>query len=108
MGHVLMAMETNHRPPVIDMTPEGEFRDPAPPQAARPFDRFLARVGGVAMLVALGAGALLLAGLAVLAISVLLPVVLIAGLIGGGSLWWRMRRAGHTGGRPVRFVFIRR
>lgn len=111
MGHVLGAMETNHRPPVIDMTPDGEFRDPVPPRGPGPFDRLLARVGGIAMLVALGAGALLLAGLAVLAISVLLPVVLMAGLIGGGSLWWRMRRAQRNGTAPpqgVRFVFIRR
>ena len=105
MGHVTMAMETHHRPPVIDMTPEGEFRDPMPPRAMGTFDRLLARVGGIAMLVALGAGALALAGLAVLALSVLLPIALIAGLIGGGSLWWRMRR---NGGQPVRFVFIRR
>ncbi len=104
-------METNNRPPVIDMTPEGEFRDAAPPRRASTLDRVLARVGGVAMLVAVGAGALLLAGLAVLAISVLLPVVLIAGLIGGVSLWWRIRRAQRNGTAPAqgaRFVFIRR
>lgn len=103
-----MAMNTQHRPPVIDMTPEGEFRDPVPPTAMSSFDRLLARIGGVAMLVALGAAGLALAGLAVLAISVMLPIALIAGLIGGGSLWWRMRRAGHNGASPVRFVFIRR
>lgn len=102
-----MAMNTQHRPPVIDMTPEGEFRDPVPPKPISTFDRLLARIGGIAMLVAVGATALLLAGLAVLAIGILLPVVLIAGLIGGGSLWWRMRRAGRNG-QPVRFVFIRR
>jgi hypothetical protein len=101
-------METHPRRPVIDMTPEGEFRDPAPPRAASGFDRLLARIGGVAMLVALGAMALVLAGLAVLAIGILLPVALVAGLIGGGSLWWRMRRAGQGGAQPVRFVFIRR
>ena len=106
MGHVLMAMNTQHRPPVIDMTPEGEFRDAAPPRPASTFDRLLARVGGIAMLVAFGAGALVLAGLAVLAIGILLPVALVAGLVGGGSLWWRMRRAArndgwmHGGGDP--------
>ena len=108
MGHVMMAMNTQHRPPVIDMTPEGEFRDPVPPKAMGGFDRMLARIGGVAMLVALGAAGLALAGLAVLAISVMLPIALIAGLIGGGSLWWRMRRAGRHGAQPVRFVVIRR
>ncbi len=108
MGHVHATMDTQRRPPVIDMTPEGEFRDPVPPRAMGTFDRLLARVGGIAMLVALGAAGLLLAGLAVLAIGVLLPVALVAGLIGGGSLWWRMRRAGRDGAQPVRFVIIRR
>lgn len=108
MGHVLGTMETQRRPPVIDMTPEGEFRDPVPPRAMGAVDSLLARIGGIAMLVAIGAAGLLLAGLAVLAIGVLLPVALVAGLIGGGSLWWRMRRAGRGGGQPVRFVFIRR
>lgn len=104
MGHVLSAMETHHRrPPVIDMTPEGEFRDPVPPRATG-LDRLLARLGGIAILVAVGAAALVLAGLAVLAIGVLLPVAIIAGAIGAGSLWWRARR----GGGPVRFVVIRR
>lgn len=100
-----MAMQTHHRPPVIDMTPEGEFRDPQPQRPSSALDRLLARIGGVALLVALGAAGLLLAGLAVVAIGILLPVVLVAGLIGGGSLWWRMRR---SGGQPVRFVFVRR
>lgn len=105
MGHVVRAMETqNRRPPVIDMTPEGEFRDPTPPRATG-LDRLLARLGGVAMLVAIGATALMLAGLAVLAIGVLLPVAIVAGAIGAGSLWWRARRGG---GLPVRFVVLRR
>jgi tripartite-type tricarboxylate transporter receptor subunit TctC len=50
---------SDKRPPIIiDMTPEGEFRDPPPPPAPRGFQRVLARLGGVAMLVALGAGGL--------------------------------------------------
>ncbi|MBR0653144.1 hypothetical protein GXW78_26040 [Roseomonas terrae] len=101
-------MNTQHRPPVIDMTPEGEFRDPVPPKPTGTFDRLLARIGGIAMLVALGAAALVFAGLAVLAIGILLPVALVAGVIGGGSLWWRMRRAARNGAQPMRFVFIRR
>lgn len=108
MGHVIGTMDTQRRPPVIDMTPEGEFRDPVPPRAMGGLDRFLARMGGIAMLVAIGAAGLALAGLALLAIGVLLPVALIAGLIGGGSLWWRMRKAGRGGAQPVRFVIIRR
>jgi hypothetical protein len=103
-------MDTQRRPPVIDMTPEGEFREPAAPRGAGVLDRALARIGAAGMLVALVAGGLLLAGLAVLAISILLPVALLAGAIGAGSLWWRMRRARRDGTAPegVRFVIIRR
>jgi Flp pilus assembly protein TadB len=86
------------RPPIIiDMTPEGEFRDPPPPQPRRGLDRLLARLGGVAILVALSAGGLLLAALALLAIGVLLPIVLAAGAIGALTLWWRSRKARSIG-----------
>lgn len=88
------------------MTPEGEFRDPAP---ARPgtLDRILARLGGAAILVALAAGGLVLAALAVLFVGLLLPVLIVAAAVGAGSLWWRLRRLRRQGG-PVRFVVIRR
>ncbi len=103
-------MDTHRRPPVIDMTPEGEFREPAAPPRAGWLDRALARIGAVGMLVALVAGGLLLAGLALLAISILLPVALVAGAIGAGSLWWRIRRARRDGTMPpgARFIIIRR
>lgn len=109
-------MDTHRRPPVIDMTPEGEFRDAASPgatapRAMGPFDRALARIGAAGILVAFVAGGLLLAGLAILAIGILLPIALVAGSIGAASLWWRMRRARRDGTVPpeaVRFVFIRR
>jgi Flp pilus assembly protein TadB len=102
-------MDTQRRPPVIDMTPEGEFRDPTPPRAAGPLDRALARIGAAGMLVAFVAGGLVLAGLAILAISVLLPVAILAGAVGAASLWWRMRRARRDGtARPVPFIIIRR
>jgi hypothetical protein len=105
----MMAMETNRRPPVIDMTPEGEFRDAAEPRATGgPLDRLLARLGAAGMLLAMVAGGLVLAGLAVLAIGILLPIALVAGLVGAGSLWWRARRA-RQNGEPLRpFVIIRR
>jgi hypothetical protein len=37
-------------------------------------------------------------------------VALVAGAIGAGSLWWRMRRARRDGTAPegVRFVIIKR
>lgn len=112
MGHVKGAMDMNRRPPVIDMTPEGEFRDPEPPRAPMgALDRLVARLGGAAVLVAAAAGCLVLAGLALLAIGILLPVMLVAGAIGAASIWWRMRRARRAGApapQAVRFVIIRR
>lgn len=105
----------NRRPPIIDMTPEGEFREPPLRQPGR-FDRVLARVGGIAILLAVAAGGLVLAALAVLSLAVLLPIALVAAAIGAGSLWWRLRRAQRAGGgvppgpggRVMRFVVIRR
>ncbi|WP_458097002.1 hypothetical protein [Roseomonas sp. WA12] len=97
-----------HRPPVLDMTPEGEFRE----DASRPLaggswlDRTLLRLGGVAVLATAIAGGLLLAASAALILGLLIPVVIVAGLVGFVSLWWRMRRAGRTG-LPV-FVVTRR
>lgn len=105
-------MSTNRRPPVIDMTPEGEFRDAAPAaQPAGTLDRVLARLGALGILVAAGSAGLLLAGLALLAIGILLPLAILAGAVGAGSLWWRARRARRDGTAPpqgVRFVVIRR
>jgi len=99
-------------PPILDMTPEGEFRGPAPRQATW-LDRALARVGGVALLMTMLAGGFLLVALAVVFIGLLLPVAVVAGLIAFGSLWWRVRRMrgqGAPGGAPgvARFVVIRR
>jgi|1048.fasta_scaffold07488_3 hypothetical protein len=91
------AMSDKRPPIIIDMTPEGEFRDPVPPPAPRGLEGLLARLGGAAMLVALSAGGLLLAALAVLAIGVLLPIVLAAGAIGAITLWWRLRKARARG-----------
>jgi hypothetical protein len=82
--------------PVIDMTPEGEFRGPKPRQVT-PLDRLLGRLGGVAALVALVAGGVVVAGVAIAFFAIALPIALLAGLIAFGSLWWRMRRAGHQG-----------
>ncbi|MDB5314739.1 MAG: hypothetical protein JWO24_583 [Rhodospirillales bacterium] len=100
-------MNTNHRPPIIDMTPEGQFRDPAPRRPTSRLDRLLMRVGGVAVLLAIISGALVLVTLAVMAFAILLPVAIVAGAVGAGTLWWRMRRA-RAQGTPVRFGFVRR
>jgi predicted lipid-binding transport protein (Tim44 family) len=100
-------MDQPRRPPVLDMTPEGDFRDPPPPPAPTGFDRFLARMGGTALLVAIAAGGLVLAAIAVMFAALILPVLIVAGAIGAGSIWWRLRRA-RKQGRNVQFVVIRR
>jgi hypothetical protein len=96
-----MAMDQTRRRPVIDMTPEGEFREPTPRPASR-FDRVLARVGAYSVLAAVIAGGLVVAALAIVFAAILLPVAILAGLVGFGTLWWRARRAG----RP--FVIVTR
>ena len=118
------AMDPHRTPPVLDMTPDGQFRDTptgnpgmnpganpgAPPPGIRPataLDRILGKVGGVALLVALAAGGLLLASLAILVVGLVLPVLIVAGAIGAVSLWWRIRRLRRQG-VPVRFVVVRR
>ena len=40
------SMDPQRRPPVLDMTPEGEFRDPAPPPAPGKLDRLRDLGGG--------------------------------------------------------------
>ncbi|MCA3360145.1 MAG: hypothetical protein ING02_19315 [Roseomonas sp.] len=100
---------SDKRPPIIiDMTPEGEFRDPPPPPAPRGFEGFVTRLGGVAMLVALSAGGLLLAAVALLAIGILLPIVLAAGTIGAITIWWRMRKARARGESTIIITHIGR
>lgn len=90
--------------PVIDMTPEGEFRGPTPRRTS-PLDKVLGRLGGVAALVALVAGGIVVAGVAIAFFAIALPVAILAGAIAFGSLWWRMRRAGRQG---LGFVHVMR
>ncbi len=105
----MLRMDREQRPPVLDMTPDGEFRDPPAPPRAGTLDRLLGRVGGIALLVALVAGGLVMAALAVVFVGILLPVLLVAGAIGAGSIWWRLRRLRRQGGaQAVRFMVIRR
>jgi hypothetical protein len=99
--------QASHRPPVLDMTPEGEFRDgPQPLSGGGWLDRALLRLGGAAVLAMAMAGGLVLVAGAVLLLGLLIPVVILAGLVGFVSLWWRMRRAGRAG-MPA-FVVMRR
>jgi hypothetical protein len=112
-------MDPHRTPPVLDMTPDGEFRDgpnldpgmnpgaPPEPRPAGTLDRILGKVTGVALLVALAAGGLLLASLAILFVGLVLPVLIVAGAIGAATLWWRIRRLKRQG-VPLRFVVVRR
>ncbi|TPG59560.1 hypothetical protein EAH89_04780 [Roseomonas nepalensis] len=99
-------MQDDRRPPVLDMTPEGGFREAPRPVGGSWLDRALMKVGGVAVLAAVVAGGLVLAASAVVILGLLIPVLLVAGAVGFGSLWWRVRRA-RRGGAAV-FVVPRR
>lgn len=95
-------METR-RPPILDMTPEGHFTTPPPPTG---LDRVLGSVLRVALMVG-GLAAILVAGaLALVALSVLIPLLLMAGVVAGGILWWKLRQARRSG-VPLRFVVRR-
>ena len=85
------------RGPTLDMTPDGEFREPPP-------GPFAARVFRVAVLVAAVAAIACVAALALWFALVLIPVALIAGLVAWGALrWqlWRARRAATDGRRDL-------
>jgi len=90
-------------PVILDMTPEGGFREP--PRAA-PLDRAIGRVGGVAAGIAGLALALSIGALAFLALTVLVPLVLVAGGIAAATFWWRLRRFRQQGG-SIQFVMRR-
>jgi uncharacterized membrane protein len=98
--------DSRQPPPVLDMTPEGDFREPPKPSG---FDAFLARLGGIAVLIALLAGGLLFAALAIFFIGLLLPVLIAAIGVAAVSLWWRRRRLRQKGIEPgpVRIVVRR-
>lgn len=102
---------TRPRPPVLDMTPEGEFRDPPPPPRPTVLDRVLGRVGGLAFLLAAGAGGLVLGALALVFVGLLIPIVLGAGAVAAIVFWWRLRRLrrqGYSGPSRPRFIVVRR
>jgi hypothetical protein len=107
----VFAMENNRRwrpgPPILDMTPEGGFREPAPVPKGW-LDRLLTQVGGAALLLALVAGGLVVVALAFVLLGLLLPVVLVAGLVAFVTLWWRLRRLRARGGGRLPFVVVRR
>lgn len=97
--------DPHSRPPILDMTPEGEFRE-----APRPswLDRVLARTGGIAILVLAATLGLVLVAVAILFISLLIPVAIGAGLIAAISIWWRRRRMRQAGIQPATIFVVRR
>jgi Flp pilus assembly protein TadB len=106
-GDIPRMIQDPHRPPILDMTPGGDFRDAQRPLAGGSWlDRALLRLGGVAVLATAVAGGLVLAASAALILGLLIPVVIVAGMVGFASLWWRMRRA-RRNGMPA-FVVMRR
>jgi hypothetical protein len=73
--------------PVLDMTPDGQFRDgPRQPGA-------LAKLGGIAMLVAILAGALAIAALALWFALAIIPLAIAAGLIAYAIFRFQLWRA---------------
>lgn len=98
--------ENPPRRPLLDMTPEGEFREA--PRPGGP-NLFVARVGGIAMLVAIAAAGLLVVALSIFFVALLLPIVLGAGAIAAMSIWWRRRQLRKMGIEPgpIRIVVRR-
>jgi hypothetical protein len=82
-----------HRePPLLDLTPEGEFR-----QAPSPFGRpnWAARLVGWAVIVALIAGGLAAAALAFWLALTLIPIAIVAGLIAYVAFRFNLWRIGR-------------
>ena len=77
--------------PVLDMTPDGQFR------ASATVAPGALKLGGVAILIAAVSGALALAALALWLAFMLIPVAIAAGVIGWGAIKlqrWQAKRAG--------------
>ena len=97
--------DPHSRPPILDMTPEGEFREKPQPSW---LDRVLARTGGIAILVLAAAVGLVLVAVAILFIGLLIPVAIGAGLVAAVSIWWRRRRMRRAGIEPATIFVVRR
>lgn len=78
----------SHEPPLLDLTPEGEFRRP-------PVSPWPMRLARWAILIAIVAGGLALAMLAFWLLLIMIPVAIAAGLVAYGALrfqHWRNSR----------------
>ncbi|MCK8785810.1 hypothetical protein M0638_15630 [Roseomonas sp. NAR14] len=83
---------------ILDMSPDGTFREPSR------LEKALARLRGMAMLAGLAAAGVLAVALALVFLSVMLPVAIGVAAFAALTLYWRQRS-----GRPVfRVVTIRR
>ena len=79
--------------PVLDMTADGRFRTPLKPPIA-------ARIAATALVVAVIAGGLAVAAIALYVASLRIPVVLGAGLVAYAAFRFQLRRRSPAG--PVR------
>lgn len=77
---------SDHRPPELDLLPDGSYRPRRPPVAARIF--------AWAIVIAAVAAALALAAFALWIALILIPVVVLAGLIAWLAFRYQVWRAG--------------
>jgi len=88
--------------PVLDMTPDGRFRTP-------PRVPIATRIAAAAVVVAVIAGGLAAAAIALWLAFLLIPVVLVAGLVAYAALRFQLRRRSFGGqGRAMRPDIFRR
>ncbi len=92
MGHLCRVM-SEHRPPELDLLPDGSFRTRETPVALRIF-RW-------AIVIAVVAGILVVAALLLWFALLLVPVVIGAALIAWLAFRYQLWRAGQTRGRDV-------
>jgi len=78
----------HRQPPLLDLTPDGRFREPVHPPWA-------ARVAAWALVVALIAGGLAVAAVAFWLALTLIPIAIVAGLIAYGAFRFQLWRTGR-------------
>lgn len=87
----------NHVPPTLDMRPDGSFRTPSRSGAPLSFKLLMA-----ALAVAVVAGAVAVAALALWVLSMVLPVLVVAGAATYALYRYRRWQALRGGGRHLR------
>jgi Flp pilus assembly protein TadB len=76
-------------PPQIDMDLEGHFRVPG--RRSWPM-----RIAGIAVVVAVLAGALIVAALALWLVAALIPVLVVAGVVAWAAITWQRWRTARS------------